>query len=89
MTTDQLQQKHLEAIGRIETRVPTPIENVDVTAKQCALITIEHTIGVLEEIRFSDSDIAPEGFAVSRKMLTLNEKIDSKISELKKQKEQL
>jgi hypothetical protein len=89
MTTDQLQQKHLQAIENYTDFVNT---NKKAAAKQCALITIEHTIGVLKKMKY-------KLILSSQKLMSIeianmsyskfNNKIDTQISELQKQKEQL
>lgn len=53
MTTDQLHQKHLQAIindAEPHEEIPALIVSKQKTAKQCALITLEHTIGVLSNL---------------------------------------
>jgi hypothetical protein len=83
MTPDQLQQKHLQAIENYTDFVNT---NKKAAAKQCALITIEHTIGVLNEL-LPDSNLPEFDFSIWR--ATMIDKLGLKIQELKKQKEQL
>jgi hypothetical protein len=113
MTTDQLQQKHLQAInikildkminearirknkyafhdtdGDLATGRLLALEEVKELLVPCTSITIEHTIGVLEEMKYHDEDMDDMIFP-KEVYLVINERIDFRISELKKQKEQL
>jgi hypothetical protein len=82
MTTAELQQKHNKAI--MDGLISSNDYLMANAAKQCALITIEHTIGVLEEMNPTNYDAQH-----SELLAVVKKTIDSKISELKKQKEGL
>jgi hypothetical protein len=97
MTTDQLQQKHLEAIKNKSYQAHIGLmlsgdEDMNAAAKQCAIITLEHTIGVLEEMKFEPTINYSESISIDMANVAtkhFNAHIDRKISELKKQKEQV
>lgn len=85
MTAKELQDKFHETI------ILNGYE-IKPAAKQCALITIEHTIGVLESLKFEPTINYSESISIDMANVAtkhFNAHIDRKISELQKQKEQL
>lgn len=92
MTNQELEQKHLQAIfsNSYSYKLRSGADEQELAAaKQCALITLQHTIDVLDRLKFSKLDLELAGMITRRIMTKANEKIDSKILELQKQKEEL